>query len=731
VRIQIERLGEATRRRPASEQARISGLVLALLAGAFGWIILGHLAFGGVAPSNALPEALNDLVPVAVLAVVGAIVASRWGAERDRSIRALRDSEAHARELFEQSGDGILVSDAAARYVDVNPVFCRMLGYERDELLAMHAGDLTATDDPIGNRGMDKRLAEAAGEAGILVERRYRRADGTSLPVEVRFRALADGRQLRIVRDISERVRSDAAVAALMVSLHESQRDLEEAQRIARVGSWTLDLATGDATWSAEMYRILGRDPGSSAVPLPDISALFSPDSVSRVLAAVARATATGEPWRLDLESVRADGTRGWVASHGIVERDDAGSPVRVHGTMQDITDQRQLEDQLRQSQRLEAVGQLAGGIAHDFNNLLTAIRGYAELLGRDYAGDEGSRNDLEQIVLAADRAAELTRQLLAFSRSQLLQPSVIDPAAVVAAVAPMLRRLLGEHIALVTHAAPDLGRVKVDVSQFEQVIVNLAVNAGDAMPEGGTLTIECVNVELDATYATAHPEVAPGPHVGLVVSDTGSGMSEATQARIFEPFFTTKPSGRGTGLGLSTVYGIVKQSGGSIFVYSEHGHGTSFKVYLPRIDEAARHLVDDGPATAVPAGSETVLLVEDEEAVRSFAARVLTDQGYAVLPAADGTEALALSAAHPDPIDLLVTDVIMPGMQGHQLAAQLAARRPGLKVLYISGFSGNAVLRHGVPGEGAGVLAKPFSSDALGRAARVALDAPWQKESA
>ena len=723
VSIRIGQRRDTVRRRLAPEQARVTGLALTLVAAGAAWIVLGHLVFGGLAPSDALPEALIDLMPVAVLAVSGVIAARRWAAERDRSLLALRESESDARELFQQSGDGILVSDASGRYVDVNPAFCRMLGYSRGALLAMHAGDLTAADDPVGNDGMDERLAEAAGESGILVERRYRRTDGTSLPVEVRFRALSDGRQLRIVRDISERVRADAAEAALMASLHESRRDLEEAQRIARVGSWTLDPVTGDASWSPEMYRILGRDPDGPAVALADISTLFSPESVSRVSLAVARTVASGEPWHLDLETVRPDGTRGWVASNGILEGGSAGTPIRIRGTMQDITDQRQLEAQLRQSQRLEALGQLAGGIAHDFNNLLTAIRGYAELLRRDTPGGEESRSDVDQIMLAADRAAELTRQLVAFSRRQLLQPSIIDPAEIVTDVVPMLRRLLGEHITLVTYADRDLGRVKVDASQFEQVIVNLAVNAGDAMPEGGALTIECINVELDATYAAAHPEVMPGLYVGLVVSDTGSGMSEATQARIFEPFYTTKEPGKGTGLGLSTVYGIVRQSGGSIYVYSEPHHGTSFKVYLPRVDEEADPPVEDGAAPATPAGSETVLIVEDEAAVRTFATRVLVEQGYRVLEASGGPEALALAASHPDPIDLLVTDVIMPGMQGHKLAARLSARRPGLRVLYVSGFSENAVIHHGVASTGAGVLPKPFSGEGLGRAVREALD--------
>jgi two-component system cell cycle sensor histidine kinase/response regulator CckA len=350
-------------------------------------------------------------------------------------------------------------------------------------------------------------------------------------------------------------------------------------------------------------------------------------------------------------------------------------------------------------------------------------MRGYTELVQRSLGPDDQNRADLDQIVLAADRATELTRQLLAFSRRQVLEPKVLDPAGTVAGITPMLRRLLGEHIELVTHTTPDLGRVKVDPSQLEQIIVNLVVNAGHAMPEGGMLTIETANVELDAAYIATHADVTPGPHVALIVSDTGQGMDRATQARIFEPFFTTKEQGQGTGMGLATVYGIVKQSGGSIYLYSEPGHGTSFKIYLPRVEDEAVSGTVTVPATTAASGSETILLVEDETAVRGFAARVLSEHGYTVLEASSGAEALALAASHAGAIDLLVTDVAMPGLQGHQLAAQLGAIRCGLRVLYVSGYTENSVIHHGVVGEGINFLQKPFGDEALGWAVRQVLD--------
>jgi two-component system cell cycle sensor histidine kinase/response regulator CckA len=514
--------------------------------------------------------------------------------------------------------------------------------------------------------------------------------------------------------------------AELLARLAQTARDLELAERIARIGSWTLDPATGRATWSTETYRILGLDPADPPIDLAEIGRIFTPESVARVGAAVERTVATGEPWHLDLEFVRPDGRHGWVVSNGIAERDASGRVVLIRGTMQDVTEQRELEAQLRQAQRLEAIGQLAGGIAHDFNNLLTAIRGYAELVLANLAPNDPNRPDIEQIVVAADRATELIRQLLAFSRRQVLRPAVVDPRELVERIAPLLRRLLGAHIEVITAVAAGVGRIRVDPTQFEQVIVNLAVNARDAMPEGGRLVIEVANVDLDAAYAANHADATPGPHVVLVVSDTGTGMDEATRERIFEPFFTTKPPGQGMGMGLATVYGIVKQSGGSIYVYSEPGHGTSFKVYLPRVEaaEGATEAVGVGDEGPLPRGGETILVVEDEDAVRDFAVRTLAGLGYRILEAADPRTALAIAATHAGPIDLLLTDVTMPGLQGYELAEQLAATRPGLRVLYVSGFSENALAGRG-PGPEAAFLGKPFSGDALARAVRRALDTP------
>src|SRR5262245_36058751 len=387
-----------------------------------------------------------------------------------------------------------------------------------------------------------------------------------------------------------------------------------------------------------------------------------------------------------------------------------------------DITERRRLEEQLRQAQKMEAVGQLAGGVAHDFNNLLTAILGYCNLLLDDIPRDDSIRQDLEEIKSAGERAASLTRQLLAFSRRQMLQPQIVDINTRVEQLEKRLRRLISEDVELTIALAPQLPPVRVDPASFEQILVNLALNARDAMPGGGRLTIETAAVELDSSYVGTHPSVVAGRYVMVSVSETGVGMDAATRGRIFEPFFTTKEHGKGSGLGLATVYGIVQQSGGSIWVYSEPGEGTSFKVYLPTMEAAAVVHAGESASDSVRKGWETVLLVEDEDAVRALAREVLRRNGYVVLEARHGLDALRVAERHPDTIHLMVTDVVMPHMSGRDLADRLTEVRPDMKVLFISGYTDHAAMhRHLTPG--AAFLQKPFTPEALARRVRSMLD--------
>lgn len=428
--------------------------------------------------------------------------------------------------------------------------------------------------------------------------------------------------------------------------------------------------------------------------------------------------------WRQDLRLPGQGGDRIYdvsVAPMRTQRRRLTGYVVVLH----DVTERRDLEEQLRQAQKMEAVGKLAGGVAHDFNNLLTAILGHAEMAQGDVGSNESARGNIAEITRAASRAADLTRQLLAFARRQIIEPRIVDLNGLVVNVDRLLRRLLGEDIELVTVLDPELWRVKIDPGQFEQVLVNLVVNARDAMPTGGTLVIETRNVHLDEEFARQHATVQPGPHVLLAVSDTGTGMDEEVLAHIFEPFFTTKEVGKGTGLGLATCYGIVKQNKGSIWVHSEKGVGTTFRIYLPRAEGAAAPL-DAGEARTVeqtPRGSETVLLVEDELLVRNLAADALRQHGYEVLAASTGLEALDLAMQTPKPVDVLVTDVVMPQMGGPQLAERLLAERPGLKVLFISGYSDMALTRQGRLLPGTALLQKPFTPGQLVRRVRELLD--------
>jgi len=452
-----------------------------------------------------------------------------------------------------------------------------------------------------------------------------------------------------------------------------------------------------------------------------DLRGLKQAEDGSGFAEALGSGAAGAEPWSGRLTGKRRDGS--------LTEEEAALSPVwDAHGRLvnhvallRDVTRERRMEEQLRQSQKMEAVGQLAGGVAHDFNNLLTVITGRCHFLQQRLGGEGPGARDVTLIVEAAQRAAALTRQLLAFSRRQVLEMRVLDVNSVVAQVEKMLRRLIGEDIDLVTVPAQDLGCVKADPGQLEQVLLNLVVNARDAMPRGGRVTIETASVVGGTEDGPAG--IPPGPHTMLAVSDNGSGMDAETLSHIFEPFFTTKGRDRGTGLGLATVYGIVAQSGGHIAVESEPGQGTVFRVYLPRVDEPADRLAPPSTGAEARGGQETILLTEDAVDLRALAREVLTRRGYQVLDAADGADALALAERHPGPIHLLLTDVVMPRVSGRELAERLAARHPAMKVLYMSGYTDDAVLRHGVLRSEVAFLQKPFGPGALARKVREILD--------
>ena len=426
---------------------------------------------------------------------------------------------------------------------------------------------------------------------------------------------------------------------------------------------------------------------------------------------------------RMENEFTLPDGSKGWFQLRFVPV------PMGVCILSLDITDEkraaetlRRTEEQLRHAQKMEAVGRLAGGVAHDFNNILSVILGYGGFLLEDLRPGDPMRSEVEEIRKAATRGAALTRQLLLFSRQQLLEPKVVDLNELLSGMDKMLQRILGADVDLVSLTAQSLGRVRVDPGSIEQVIMNLVVNARDAMPTGGKLTMQTGNVVLDEAYAREHLGVTPGPHVMLAVTDTGTGMDQATQARIFEPFFTTKEKGKGTGIGLSTVFGIVQQSGGHVWVYSEPGRGTTFKIYLPRVDAAVEEVrAIEPPATL--RGSETILLAEDDDQVRAVALGILRKRGYRVIEARNAGEALRQSEKHAGTIHLLLSDVVMPEMSGPELGRRLASARPDMKVLCMSGYTDDSIVRHGVLEAGIAYLQKPLTADALTTKVREVLE--------
>lgn len=452
---------------------------------------------------------------------------------------------------------------------------------------------------------------------------------------------------------------------------------------------------------------------------------LMDRPNAQQVFAAYNRVFRTGEAEQtLHFVITRTDGLKRDISASVSLMRDENGEARGFRGILRDVTEQRRLQEKLQQASKMEAIGRLAGGIAHDFNNLLTAVLGYANVLMQQIPGESPHQEKLVQIVRGAERASGLTRQLLAFSRKQLLDVRVVDLNEIIAGLEEMLRRLIGEDIELTTALAADLGTVRADVGQIEQILMNLAVNARDAMPDGGELTIETANVVLDEQYARKHSEVIPGRFVMFAVSDSGVGMDSGTMARIFDPFFTTKAKGLGTGLGLSTVYGIVKQHHGHVAVYSEPGRGTTFKVYLPRATEALEPESRAAPSGPRPTGTETILIVEDAEVVRDLVGEVLGMLGYVVLKAADPEEAIRTCDEHRERIHLLLTDVVLPYMDGRTLHRKLVSTRPQMKVMYMSGYTDNFIVHHGVLDRGVHFIQKPFSVDNLARKVREALDA-------
>jgi PAS domain S-box-containing protein len=637
----------------------------------------------------------------------GAVAALLDVTDWRRAEQALREESRRSRAILDASADGIHILDPEGRVVDVNPAFCALLGYRRDELLAMRVSD------------WDVQWSEAELRARLgtprparTVATRYRRRDGAVLDVEVSAVDVELGAQrvvLCAARDLGERRRAEERTRFLWRAVEQSPASIVITDvsgtivyvnpKFTEVTGWRPEEAIGQTP------RLLksGHHPP-----------WFYQDLWSTILA--------GRQWRGELCNRRKSGELFWESA-SISGVGEGGAVTHFVAVKLDISDQRRLEAEYRQAQKMEAVGRLAGGVAHDFNNVLTIIQGQVELLLMQLGEQDPRRRKLEQIKRAGERAAGLSRQLLAFSRRQALEPRPVDLAALVGDMEKMLRRLIGEDVTLVVRGEPGTARVLADPGQMEQVLLNLVINARDAMPRGGTLTIETDAVDVAPGGVFWRPGLAAGPAVRLRVSDTGQGIPAEIRDRIFEPFFTTKGEGKGTGLGLSIVYGVVRQSGGAVWADSEDGRGAAFTIVLPRL---AREAAEAAAAPEAPAGGrgETILVVEDQEEVRAVITEVLKQAGYRVLAAREGAGALALAATYAGPIHLLVTDVVMPGLNGREVAEALQASRPDIGVLFVSGYTADVLTAHGLEAGHAALLEKPATPAVLRRKVRELLDA-------
>lgn len=643
---------------------------------------------------------------------------------RKQAEQALIESEGRKDAILKSALDCVLTMDHEGKILEFNPAAVDTFGYTSEEVVGQSMTELIVPAGLKANQpaGLTRFLTtERSSVLGKRMEVTARRADGAKIPVELTITSTGELPRptfTAFIRDLTERKRTED-------ELRKSEERYREVVENARDIIYEHDLEGNYTSVNRAGEQVTGY---SLAETLKlNMSQTIAPEFLEKARQMLKRKLAGEIATAYELDLIARDGRRIAVEvnSRLVFQK---GVPVGVQGIARDVTERQQLEEQLRQSQKLEAVGQLAGGVAHDFNNLLTVIGGYSDLVLRRLPERSPLLVSVAEIKKAADRASALTRQLLAFSRKQILQPTVLDLNSTVTNLEKMLRRLIGEDIDLLTITAPDLGQVKADPGQLDQVIINLIVNARDAMPAGGKLTIQTENVQLSEEYSQNHVPCMPGNYIMLAVSDTGTGMDAETQSRIFEPFFTTKSAGKGTGLGLSTAYGIVKQSSGNIWVYSEVGKGTTFKIYLPRVDEAAEIDATGKVTRPTPHGTETILLVEDEEQVRQIAQRILTDLGYDVLEATNGQEALTVAQQHDGNIDLTITDVVMPQLSGRELIERLGPLRPEMKVLYMSGYTDDAIVRHGLLDEQLEFIQKPFAADAFARKIRSVLDTPVER---
>lgn len=636
--------------------------------------------------------------------------------------KALRENEERFRTIFNAVSDAIFVRDLTTGAItDVNQRMCDMYGYTHEEALQLGIRTLSADEPPYAEQDALERIRKAAGGEPQVFEWRVKDKAGRLFWVEVNMRRATIGDQERLlvtVHDITSRKQAEEELLR--------EKNLTDAVVNSVPGLLYLyDDQSHLVRWNKKLEEV-------SDYSTEELEHMYILDWVEgedkALIASAAQKVFMEGQASVEAHLVTKGGKKIPYYFTGV--RLIIGDHQYLTGIGLDLTEYKRaeekmasLQEELRQSQKLEAIGRLAGGIAHDFNNSLTVIKGYSQLSLMELKEGIPLKGKIQEIQNAAEQAANLTRQLLAFSRRQILDMKVLDLNIILRDLEKMLRRIIGEDIELVTLLADDIGRIMIDPGQIGQVVMNLAANARDAMPNGGKLTIETANVILDEEYARSHVAVKPGDYVMLAVSDTGFGIAAEVKERIFEPFFTTKEKSKGTGLGLSTVYGIVKQSGGNIWVYSELEYGTTFKIYFPRVDEPLEHLREKAKVEEIPHGNETILVVEDDEAVRKLAAQILKKQGYTVLEADQEYGALLLCRERKEPIHLILVDVVMPGKSGRQLIESLKQVRKDFKSLYMSGYTDNVIVHHGILEKGIDFIQKPFTFEGLVRKVREVLD--------
>jgi two-component system cell cycle sensor histidine kinase/response regulator CckA len=709
----------------------------------------------GPRPGSAMPD-LNTGLELALSALtaigIGVLIAAQWRArlraeaqaleargEQQRQESAARHSpeegqgwseEEHYRTPEDQVVNyATFMLDTHGRNLSWNTGIKRMLGYEKGEFIGLPVADLYISEDQ-ADAAPERDLAEAGERGRVSTERWIVRKDGTRFPALVSTASVLD-RQGQVV-GFAKRLRDITEVRRVEEELGRSKEALDLANEAAGLGTWDHNLVTGELHWDVRAKALFGLSP-DAPVTYPGWTGAIHPEDLLTAQEVLERALRDRQPFSTQYRVIWPDGSIHWLAVIGRGSYGPGtGRPLRMRGILLDITERKRTEERLQEVMRLEAIGRLAGGIAHDLNNMLVAILGFSELLAESMGANDPRLDDVRQISEAAARSADLTRQLLAFARRELIQPRKLDLNGIVRYAGGMLRPVLGENVRLVLQLSSTVGAIHADPGRVEQILMNLVLNSRDAMPQGGRVTVETTSVTLESDGQAWQPQSEappPGRYAMLAVTDTGHGMDPATLQHIWEPFFTTKPTGKGTGLGLSVVHGSVKQSGGFVWVDSEVGRGTVVRLYWPEVLQEAAQLGElpaPGPAER---GKETVLVVEDESVVRALVVRSLIRLGYRCVQAADAGEALRVLEQEEGNVDLVITDVVMPGVSGGDLGLRLAERYPALPVLYTSGFADDDVIRRGLLDATRPFLQKPFNPAELGRKVREVLDSPAVRE--